>query len=114
MLLEIAEGALIPIVLPTLLDDLRGVLGRRKFHAVISQAAIDELFRIVQAKAVVIRPRPHVPITRDPDDDPLLTLAVEGGAAAVISGDKDVTSLGSFANIPILTPSQFLSWLSHR
>jgi len=45
---------------------------------------------------------------RDPKDNKFLELAIEAGAACIITGDKDLLVLSPFKNIPILTPAEFL------
>lgn len=50
-------------------------------------------------------------ISRDPDDDKFLALAVIGQADAIISGDRDLLDLVSHEGIPILAPAQFLQRL---
>jgi predicted nucleic acid-binding protein len=49
---------------------------------------------------------------RDPKDDKFLELAVNGHANALVTGDADLLVLNPFREIPILTPSQFLSTLA--
>ena len=51
-------------------------------------------------------------ISRDPDEDKLVALAVTGQADAIISGYKDLLDLVSHEGIAILTPAQFLQRLS--
>jgi uncharacterized protein len=46
--------------------------------------------------------------TDDPDDDKFLACAVAANASAIISGDPHLLSLGSYRDIPIMTPVQFL------
>ena len=110
----IASGVIIPIVSPRFLTELRGVLRRPKFHPHVTPAAIEELSRFLERHAFVVTPSRHLQVTRDPDDDHLLSLAIEGMADVIVSGDNDVISLGSFARIPIRTPSEFLRWLSRH
>jgi len=45
---------------------------------------------------------------RDPKDNKFLELAVEAGAACIVTGDKDLLVLNPFRNIPILTAADFL------
>ena len=106
----IVEGTITPVVSSSFLTTLRGVLGRPKFRSVIGPAACDELLSLLEVRALRVLPRHAVRIARDPDDDQLLSLALEGAAKAIVSGDNDLTSLGSFSGIPILTPGQFLLW----
>jgi predicted nucleic acid-binding protein len=39
----------------------------------------------------------------------VLGAALDGGADHIVSGDDDLFSLGSFPEIPILTPAAFLA-----
>jgi uncharacterized protein len=47
-------------------------------------------------------------VVRDPDDNFVLELAVNGGATVIISGNSDLLTLGRYDSIPIRTPAQFL------
>jgi putative PIN family toxin of toxin-antitoxin system len=49
-----------------------------------------------------------VDVCRDPDDNLLLSIALDGKADYIVSGDKDLLDLISFQNIPIIKPSEFL------
>jgi len=44
----------------------------------------------------------------DPKDNKLLSLAIDGGADAVVTADQDLLSLHPFQNIPVLSPKEFL------
>lgn len=48
-------------------------------------------------------------IKDDPEDDSIIIAAVEGKADCIVSGDHHLTSLGSYKNIPILIPSDFIT-----
>lgn len=45
---------------------------------------------------------------RDPKDNQFLELAIEAGAACIVTGDKDLLILNPFRNIIIITPTDFL------
>jgi putative PIN family toxin of toxin-antitoxin system len=45
---------------------------------------------------------------RDPKDNKFLELAVESGAACIITGDKDLLVLNPYEHIQILTAADFL------
>lgn len=47
-------------------------------------------------------------VARDPDDDKVLECAVAGAANYIVSGDKDLLTLGSYAGIGIVRASEFL------
>lgn len=46
---------------------------------------------------------------RDSRDDKFLSLAVNGNAHCIISGDADLLVLHPFQDVPILTPADFLN-----
>lgn len=46
-------------------------------------------------------------VVRDRDDNEVLAAAELGGADVIITGDKDLLSLGSFAGIKIVSPRVF-------
>jgi uncharacterized protein len=48
-------------------------------------------------------------ITDDTSDNKFLSLAVEGNADFIVSGDKHLLKLGEFKKIRIVTPKVFLS-----
>jgi uncharacterized protein len=48
-------------------------------------------------------------VCRDPNDDMILECAVLAGAQAIVAGDKDLLSLGSYKEIRIVTPAEYLA-----
>jgi putative PIN family toxin of toxin-antitoxin system len=55
-----------------------------------------------------VEPVSHEALTRDPDDDKFIGLAIDAGAKLLISGDLDLLSIGPYKGIEILSPAQFL------
>lgn len=47
------------------------------------------------------------PLTRDPNDDYLLAYALSEDVNYLVTGDKDLTSLGQVDSVQIITPGQF-------
>jgi uncharacterized protein len=47
-------------------------------------------------------------VPRDPDDDKIIACALAAGAEYVVSRDRDLLSLGAYAEITIITPEAFL------
>jgi uncharacterized protein len=45
-------------------------------------------------------------VCRDPDDDEVLALAIAAKVDLIVSGDKDLLVMQSFAGIPILAPAE--------
>jgi len=64
---------------------------------------------LIAEHVTLIDVRPRVKLCRDPDDDKYLDCAVQGGAAYLVSGDKDLLSLVNVHGILIVTAKQILA-----
>jgi putative PIN family toxin of toxin-antitoxin system len=90
-------------------DEYLRVLSYPKFE--LSEEEIKELIQEeILPFAEVIKPKRRLRVVRrDPSDNKFLECAVAGKASVIISGDKDLLSLGSFRRIRIQSPAQFLA-----
>jgi putative PIN family toxin of toxin-antitoxin system len=61
--------------------------------------------------SVLVTTKTSVKICRDPDDDKILDCALAAEAKYIVSGDKDLLSLGRFRSVEIITPPAFLKIL---
>ncbi|HEY3865457.1 MAG TPA: putative toxin-antitoxin system toxin component, PIN family [Solirubrobacteraceae bacterium] len=96
------------VVSPLLLAELREVLSRPKFHAVIDGAHADALLTgLIEDAMLVGDPSPRPGLTPDPGDDYLVALAREADAQCIVSGDAHLTQLVD-PSPPVLTPGEFL------
>ena len=50
----------------------------------------------------------RVQMSRDPDDDKFIALAIDSGATIIMSGDPDLTDIKKVKGIEIITPAQFI------
>ena len=88
-----------------ILDELQDVL-TRKFDYTPAEA--HSAVRLLRSRSRLIVPAPlPVPVCRDPDDDTILATARTAGCAALVTGDKDLTSLERYEGIRIIAPSDF-------
>lgn len=105
-------GQVALITSPALLAELAEVLARDKFAERIQRAKLSPsiLLEDYATLSYAIEPTglPE-PVSRDPDDDQVLACALTAGVDAVVSGDKDLLTLGSHRGIPILSAAVFLS-----
>jgi uncharacterized protein len=100
-----------------LTSELKRVLAYPKFAQQIANQAlhIEQLVADYLAIAVAVLPAEIPPDTvRDPKDLAVLACAVGGQAECLVSGDKDLLTLSTYENIPILNVEQFLAHLSAR
>lgn len=71
------------------------------------------ILEFVFAWSLFVQPKETVAvIADDPDDDKFLSCAIAAGASAIISGDPHLLAHGSYCNIPIMTPAQFLGQIT--
>ena len=117
-LLRLAEsGELIFITTPSIMEELRDVLGRPKFRLRIATlgTSVAELMESLLSIVEVIQDLPIEPIVeRDPDDDKILACATAGRAEWIVSGDDDLLALKRYKGIAIFTPRQFLRTWNKR
>jgi len=95
---------------PETFDELRSRLWRPKFDRYVSLEDRKLFLRDLQAVAewVDLPPVSGPAYCADPDDEKFLRLALAAKAAALVSGDRDLTSLHDVAGVPVLTPAQAL------
>jgi putative PIN family toxin of toxin-antitoxin system len=94
---------------PALLAELHSVLHYPKLLEIQRKRRLDPdmLFGSIRAvlRSVESPPLPR-PVSRDPDDDAVLACALASEAGLIVSGDKDLLTLGHFQRIPILTAAE--------
>ena len=59
------------------------------------------------ATMTTIEPKSDVHICRDPDDNKFLNCAIDGKCIYIVSGDKDLLSIGKHDSIQIVTVAEF-------
>lgn len=84
-------------------EKLRGAFGFSENHI---QAVLADLRRASERVEITGNIRT---VAKDPDDDKFIECALVGHAAAIVSGDRHLLSLGQYQDIPILSASDFLS-----
>jgi putative PIN family toxin of toxin-antitoxin system len=93
------------------------VIHRSKFSAAVLASGIDRLegLTVIEALAEIYEPEPlPMQVSRNRDDDMVLALAVAARVDAIVTGDRDLLSLGSWDRIPIKSPSAFVSESDER
>ena len=93
-------------------EEIVGVMRRPKFDRYVLAEERDRFVAKLIREARHAHPSETVHACRDPKDDKWLELATAGNAAQIITGDGDLLTLGSFGNIPIVTPAKFVQSLA--
>lgn len=109
-----SQGRFQVVLSATVLAEYNAVLCRPEVLRATGRTAGDMERDLLELRAVgllVLDIAPQARELRDPSDNPFLTCAVAGYADFVISGDKDLLSLGQFRGIPIVPPAAFIAIL---
>jgi len=91
-----------------LLDEFLEVARRPKFRRFFSSSDIEELLETIDEFAVFIKVQTKIEVCRDPKDNFLLSLAIDGEADFLLTGDNDLLDLTKFGNTSIINISNFL------
>lgn len=82
------------------------LLGAKSIRAVDA----DRMIGLLREAPMVI-PSITIKVCRDPDDDKFLEAALEARADYLVTGDKDLRTLGEYQGIKIRFPEEFLKEL---
>jgi uncharacterized protein len=114
-LIEHAQAGLFTVVSSSqLLDELAVVIRRRKFRTILARSDTDpqRMLRELRRLVEIVNPPPlATPVSRDPDDDEVLAIAIAARADLIVSGDSDLLTLGSHDGIAIVDPAAALARL---
>ena len=102
----ILENKFDAIISPEILAEL---VTKFKFKFGFSDELIKEWELIFKNTLKNRLPFYNTKVCRDPDDNKIIDLAVFSGAKYIITGDKDLFSLGKYKDIKIITPTDFFN-----
>lgn len=91
-----------------LLEELNDVLRRERFNRYITSEEREEFLEALVERAVLVEIIEKVQECRDPKDDKVLELALNGEAQYIISGDRDLLVLHPFRGVAVMKPDEFL------
>lgn len=105
----IKDKGLVILFSKELLDEFIEVAGRSKFKRYFSLKDLNEFIHQLSSRAEFVIVTSEIKICRDPKDDFLLSLAIDGKATHLITGDKDLLDLQKFESTAIVTIIAYLS-----
>ncbi len=91
-----------------LLDEFLEVAKRPKFRRFFSASDIEEILETIDEYADFVKVQTQIEVCRDPKDNFLLSLSVDGNTDFLLTGDKDLLDLVKFGETSIITISDFL------
>jgi putative PIN family toxin of toxin-antitoxin system len=105
---RIFTGETILIFSQELLHEFITVVSRPKFKKYFSQEEIIEILDIIDQQAIFVEVTSDIKKCRDEKDNFLLSLAVDGNADFLITGDQDLLELKAIEKTQIVTINQYL------
>ncbi|WP_207493100.1 putative toxin-antitoxin system toxin component, PIN family [Aridibaculum aurantiacum] len=105
----IAEKTVTILFSEELIDEFLEVARRPKFKKYFSLADLRDLLQELSFCSKFVTVTSIVDACRDPKDNFLLSLAADGKATHLITGDKDLLALESFEETKIVTIAAYLS-----
>ena len=96
------------VVSPDSFAERTEVIFRKKFDKYLTEERKLQVLQKLEADTQLINVSVHINVCRDPKDNKFLELAIDAGAACIITGDKDLLVLNPFQTTPIVTPAEFL------
>jgi len=90
-------------------DELDNVLRRPRFDRYVAPGRREKFLRCLRLGVEPVEITVPVRACRDPKDDNILELAVNGEADYIVTGDDDLLVMNPFRGIEIIRPVEFLA-----
>jgi uncharacterized protein len=91
-----------------LLEEFLTVAKRPKFRRFFSSSDLEEILETIQEHAEFVEVTSKTEVCKDPKDNFLLSLSMDGNADFLLTGDSDLLILTKFCKTSIITISDFL------
>ena len=98
------------IISESTVDELTGVLSRENWDRYVSIKDRQEFVRRLLQIATMVSVISETEDCMDPADNQFLALALDGQAACILTGDKDLLALHPWRGIEIICPADFLAY----
>ena len=105
----IANNEITLIFSQELVDEIVEVTQRSKFRKYFELDDVESLMIKIRARAIFIEVSSNINACRDPKDNLLLSLSVDGNATHLLTGDKDLLVLKKFGKTKILKITEYLA-----
>lgn len=104
------KGNIHLLLSPYLAAEILSVLNRLG----VKSTYIQQLTYRLENHTIQILPASHITLCRDPKDNQILSLAIDGAADYIITGDSDLLTLGKIERTMIMKPKEFLQIMKSR
>ncbi len=94
------------VVSPEILSETREKLFEAKFG--LSGSEWDQAERFIKSFATIVEPELRLSVLEDEPDNRILECAIEAGASAIVTGDRELLALKTYEGIGIMTVAELL------
>lgn len=101
-----SRGVFELVVSPEIIAETGGKLAEPKFG--FTETQLDQAERAILEAATLVEPEERLSVLEDEPDNRILECAVAAGAAAIVTGDKDLLALENHGSIGIMTVAELL------
>jgi putative PIN family toxin of toxin-antitoxin system len=99
------------LISQSVVQELNDVLGREKFNRYVTREERETFLESLIRESELVELTETIETCRDPKDDRILELAVNGNASFIVTGDDDLLVMNPFRSIQIVTPATLLQLL---
>lgn len=92
----------------SLIEELDNVLRRDKFDRYVTAEERERFLETLIRESKLVETTESIQACRDPKDDRVLELAINGSASFIVTGDSDLLVLNPFRSVQIVTPAKLL------
>ncbi|HVS92909.1 MAG TPA: putative toxin-antitoxin system toxin component, PIN family [Mucilaginibacter sp.] len=105
----ITQDKVVFILSQELIEEFVEVAQRPKLKKYFAWTSVEKFILAIKNISELINVETNISVCRDPKDDFLLALAIDGQATHLITGDKDILVLKKIGKARILTMAEYLS-----
>lgn len=103
----LADDRLEILANPELFAELEDVCSRPKFALRLQPTLITDFLQILKDRLTLVETHSQVQVCRDPGDNYLLAICLDGQAEFLLTGDDDLLVIQQFEKTRILTITEF-------
>ncbi|HZV69055.1 MAG TPA: putative toxin-antitoxin system toxin component, PIN family [Saprospiraceae bacterium] len=92
-----------------LLNEIKDTIEKPKLKKYFSSNSMEEMLNAFEVYIVLVSVSTTVSICRDPKDNFLLSLALDGKADYLLTGDKDLLSMKTYKKTKIISITSFVN-----
>lgn len=115
---EWRDGRFTLVISEEIIEEVKDVLNDkelRKKYKKLTKQRVGRLINFIRRHSLIVPGKLHLEVVKeDPEDNKILTAALEGDADCIVSGDDHLLKLKRFQGIPILSPANFAKQLRRK